>query len=136
MIRLYPSAADYIVLDRQAGNAVDHIIMHEGEDGKGLTIVPTVDGNLLIGPTNREASDSETQEQDLRTDRNGLETLKDLCGRIVPGIDLGLQIRTFGSLRPDPYYVSQSGCSITKREESIKDIRIKWILSNHTTLII
>ena len=124
LIRLYPSSADYIVLDRQAGNAVDHIIMHEGEDGKGLTIVPTVDGNLLIGPTNREASDSETQEQDLRTDRNGLETLKDLCGRIVPGIDLGLQIRTFGSLRPDPYYVSQSGCSITKRKESIKDIRI------------
>jgi len=123
-IRLFPSAADYIVLDRQAGNAVDHIILHEGEDGKGLTIVPTVDGNLLIGPTNREAADNGTHEHDMRTDAGGLDILRDLCAEIVPGIDMSLQIRTFGSLRPDPYYVSQSGGSVIKREDSIKDIRV------------
>ncbi len=123
-IRLYPSAADYMVLDRRAGGAVQHVVFHEGEDGKGLTIVPTVDGNLLIGPTNREASESEAEERSMRTDRGGLDHLKELCGEIAPGIDLSMQIRTFGSLRPDPYYVSLSGGSLIKREDSIKDLKI------------
>lgn len=123
-VRLFPSAADYIVLDRRAGDAVSHIIFHESEDGKGLTIVPTVDGNLLIGPTNREASESETEARDMRTDSGGLSHLRKLCSEIAPGIDLGMQIRTFGSLRPDPYYVSLDGDEVEIRRESIKDIRI------------
>lgn len=124
LVRLFPSAADYIVLDNAAGDAVDHIILHEGEDGKGLTIVPTVDGNLLIGPTNRETSEEEAEKRDMRTDRNGLDLLKELCGQIVPDLDLGLQIRTFGSLRPDPYYVTLHDGKEIKQERSIKDIRI------------
>lgn len=123
-VRLYPSAADYIVLDKKAGKAAKHVIFHEGEDGKGLTIVPTVDGNLLIGPTNREASESETEERDMRTDPGGLDQLKDLCGRIAPGVDLSMQIRTFASLRPDPFYVEADGDAVIKKEGSIKDLRI------------
>ena len=123
-IRLYPAAADYIVLDRAAGASADHIIFHEGEDGKGLTIVPTVDGNLLVGPTRREASAEETEAKDMRTDCGGLKQLEELCREVAPGIDLSLQIRTFGSLRPDPYYVSvQDGCTVRK-DDSIKELQI------------
>ena len=124
LIRLYPTAADYIVLDRSAGNTIKHIVFHEGEYGKGLTLVPTVDGNILIGPTNREASGEELRDSDMRTDRSGLDHLKELCREVVPGLDLSRQIRTFGSLRPDPYYVSLCDGDIVKREDNIKDIRI------------
>lgn len=124
LVRLFPTAADYIVLDRSAGSVVNHVIFHEGEDGKGLTLVPTVDGNLLIGPTNREASEDEAEEPDMRTAREGLQLLKELCETIVPGADLSRQIRTFGSLRPNPYYVSLRGGSVIKREKNIKDIRV------------
>ena len=124
LIRLYPTAADYIVLDKAAGSAVGHIILHEGEDGKGLTIVPTVDGNLLIGPTNRDVPENESQECAMKTERAGLDLLKELCAGVAPGIDMSLQIRTFGSLRPDPYYVTASGGRVQKKDESIKDIRI------------
>ncbi|MBQ6455708.1 MAG: NAD(P)/FAD-dependent oxidoreductase [Mogibacterium sp.] len=124
LIRLFPSAADYIVLDRTAGDTVRHIILHEGEDGKGLTLVPTVDGNLLIGPTNREAGEAEAGCCDMRTDRAGLEFLKELCKKIVPELDLSQQIRTFGSLRPDPYYVTYEDGRLIRDERSIKDIRI------------
>lgn len=124
LIRLYPAAADYIVLDRAAGAFVNHIIFHEGEDGKGLTIVPTVDGNLLAGPTRRDASAEETEAKDMRTDRGGLKQLEELCREIAPGIDLSLQIRTFGSLRPDPYYVSAQDGGIVKKDDSIKELQI------------
>lgn len=124
LIRLYPAAADYIVLDRPAASAVRHIIFHEGEDGKGLTIVPTVDGSLLIGPTKRKASDEETAAMDMRTDMHGLSQLTELCRRVAPGIDLSQQIRTFGSLRPDPYYVSVQDGGIIRKSDSIKDIKV------------
>ena len=124
LIRLFPTAADYIVLDRSTVNTADHIIFHEGEDGKGLTLVPTVDGNILIGPTNREASGEELKNSDMRTDSAGLDRLRELCAEIVPGLDLSRQIRTFGSLRPNPYYVSLSDGDLIRREDSIKDIRI------------
>ena len=124
LIRLYPTAADYIVLDRPEGSIVNHVIFHEGEDGKGLTLVPTVDGNLLIGPTNRDISEDEAEERDMRTDRDGLDLLKELCGEIIPEADLSRQIRTFGSLRPNPYYVSVCDGNVIKRDKNIKDIRI------------
>jgi len=124
LIRLFPTAADYIVLDRTAGSTVNHIILHEGEDGKGLTLVPTVDGNLLIGPTNREAGEEEIESCDMRTDRTGLELLKELCANVVPRLDLGQQIRTFGSLRPDPYFVTVENGQLIRDPRSIKDIRI------------
>ena len=124
MIRLFPTAADYIVLDKGSGSIVSHIILHEGEDGKGLTLVPTVDGNLLVGPTNREASDEEVASQDMRTDKEGIDQLKKLCSEVIPELDLSKQIRTFGSLRPDPYYVTEHEGSLKKEEKSIKDIRI------------
>ena len=124
LVRLYPAAADYIVLDRPAASAVSHIIFHEGEDGKGLTIVPTVDGSLLIGPTRRGVSDDEAAAPGMRTDKEGLEQLKELCRNIAPGIDMSQQIRTFGSLRPDPYYVSVQDGGIIRRTDSIKDVTL------------
>lgn len=124
VVRLFPTAADYIVLDRETGSIVSHIILHEGEDGKGLTLVPTVDGNLLVGPTNRGASDEETAPQDMRTEKEGLDQLKALCGEVIPELDLSRQIRTFGSLRPDQFYISAKDGEYIKEDRSIKDIRI------------
>lgn len=123
-IRLYPASADYIVLDRTASQSVRHIIFHEGEDGKGLTLVPTADGSLLAGPTKREAAADELSSRDMRTAAGGLKQLAELCEKVAPGIDLSKQIRTFASLRPDPYYVSLNDGGVIRRDKSIKDIQI------------
>ena len=95
--RLVPQAADYYVTDTSAGEQVKHVIFHEGEErGKGLTVIPTVDGNLLLGPTKR-AWDG---EEGMPTESGGLAELRELCREVVPTLDVGSIIRNFGSLRP------------------------------------
>lgn len=119
-VRLYPTAADYILLDRSEKGFVNHIIFHEGENGKGLTLVPTVDGNLMVGPTNRPVTPEEESFQDMRVTQNGLSELKRLCEEVVPELDLSRQIRTFGALRPNPYPVHEENGEIIKEEKSMK----------------
>ena len=123
-LRLYPTAADYIVLDKTARGTVKHIIFHEGEDGKGLTLVPTIDGNLLVGPTTRDASEEECEAMEMRVAAEGLEALKDLCGAVIPGLDLSQQIRTFGSLRPNPWPVTEKDGQILREDKSLKDFKL------------
>lgn len=119
-VRIFPTAADYILLDRTEGGFVKHIIFHESESGKGLTLVPTVDGNLMAGPTTRELSAEEECVRDLRVTISGLSELQELCQEVVPDLDLSTQIRTFGALRPNPYPVHEENGRMIREEKSLK----------------
>ena len=124
LLRLYPTAADYIVLDSSENQKLNHIIFHEGESGKGLTLVPTVDGNILVGPTNREPEDDDLSDMGFAVSSIGLSELKRLCRMIVPSIDPDRQIRAFGSLRPNPYRVHEDAGIIVREETRIRDFTI------------
>ena len=110
-VRIFPTAADYLVLDDTVSGFVNHIIFHEPEEkGKGLTLVPSVDGSLLVGPTTRRRDSA----PDRATAREGLEALKDLCGQVVPSLPLEQIICSFAALRPDPYAVREGqDCWVT-----------------------
>ena len=115
-IRLYPTASDYLVLDTTSGGLVNHVIFHEPEEkGKGLTLVPTVDGNILVGPTKRKAAGYDG----FPTEKEGFEELKKLCSFVVPGLDMSTVIRSFGSLRPSPCYVHEENGQVVRGERDI-----------------
>ena len=117
-IRIFPTAADYLVLDRGAAGAPRHIIFHEPEQkGKGLTLVPTVDGDLLVGPTERDYDDTAPGA----TAGTGLEALRRLCREIVPGLDLSAAIRNFGATRPNPCYVEERDGAWVRSDRRIHD---------------
>ena len=121
-VRIFPTAADYLVLDDTVSGFVSHIIFHEPEEkGKGLTLVPTVDGSLLAGPTAR----SRDSAPDHATAREGLESLKALCGRVAPSLPLDQIICGFAALRPDPYAV---------REEQDRWVPVDRSISSFTVL--
>lgn len=102
-IRIFPDGADYLVLDKKA-HGPRHILFHETEErGKGLTAVPTVEGSLLLGPNKRPLT------QPYAVERQGLEELKAQAAKLLPGLDMGLAIRSFGAVRPNPQMVELRG---------------------------
>ncbi len=101
-IRIFPSAADYYVLDTKAAGFIKHVIFHEPEvKGKGLTLVPTVDGNILVGPSKVPADGKDG----FKTSRGGLDGLRRLVDDVIPALPMAQVIRSFGALRPNPFYV-------------------------------
>ena len=121
-VRVVPTIGDYLVLDTKADGAVKHIIFHEPEErGKGLTIVPTVDGNILLGPTEQDY----TGDEQYASSRNGADLLHKLAEEVVPSLPMEHLIRSFGAMRPNPYSVTRGqdgGYAVSDR--SINDFCI------------
>jgi len=118
-LRLFPTGGDYLVLEE--GDFVRHVIFHEMEEGgKGLTLTPAVDGALLAGPTERPCAGSEG----FPTTREGLELLYALCRRTVPALPLERVIRSFGAVRPRPYYVTGRDGAWTREDRPVESFPV------------
>ena len=102
IVRIAPTAGDYYVLDTKAAGHISHVIFHEPEQkGKGLTLVPTVDGNILVGPTERPGDN-------FRTEAEGLDELRGLVAQVVPSLPIEHIIRSFGAVRPNPQWNAEN----------------------------
>ena len=94
---IHPTSGDYLILDRDASPHLSHIIQVEPEDGgKGLNAVPTVEGNLLLGPSERENA------TDWAVSEAGLTFVRRFAGQVFPGFSPEHVIRSFAALRPNP----------------------------------
>ena len=117
-VRILPQAADYIVFDTYSDGLVRHVLSVEPEEkGEGITLVPTVDGNLLLGPTRRDV------RRPAAGATNG-EALLELITRaktVIPSLPADMIIRNFGAARPNPYYLNEDG---TLSGKSLKDFVI------------
>ena len=59
--KVHPRRGEYILLDRECGDLVSHTIFRTPTKmGKGILVSPTVDGNLLLGPTSVDMEDKRT----------------------------------------------------------------------------
>ncbi|MBO4831340.1 MAG: FAD-dependent oxidoreductase [Oscillospiraceae bacterium] len=130
-VRLFPKRGDYYVLDTKAQGYISHVIFHEPEDkkksdefdkggDKGLTLVPTVEGNILVGPSNMPADDKRSRA----TERDGFELLDRRISEVVPDLPMRHMIRSFSSLRPNPFNVELSGGGYVRSGKSISNFTI------------
>lgn len=93
---VHPRRGEYILLDTECGRLVSHTIFRTPTKmGKGILITPTVDGNLLLGPTSVDIDDKENTE----TTAGGFETIIGQAGKNVTGIPFGKTITSFCGLR-------------------------------------
>ena len=91
-----PRRGEYVLLDRECGAHVSHTIFRcPSKMGKGVLVTPTVDGNLLLGPTAEDILDKE----DTKTTADGLAKVRALAGEQVQGIDFSKVITSFTGLR-------------------------------------
>ena len=87
---------EYVLLDRECGSHISHTIFRcPSKMGKGVLVTPTVDGNLLVGPTAEDIDDKE----DLATTAAGLAKVRALAAEQVSGIDFSKTITSFTGLR-------------------------------------
>ena len=91
-----PRRGEYMLLDKECGSLVGHTVFRcPSKMGKGVLVSPTVDGNLLLGPTAEDIDDKD----DTSTTVAGLKHLSTLAGEQVKGINLGKTITSFTGLR-------------------------------------
>ena len=94
--RIIPRAGEYLLLDKTEGSRVKHTIFQlPSKAGKGILVSPTVDGNLLTGPT---ASHVETPDSRDVTPA-GVEQVQNLARRSVPSVDFRQVITSFTGVR-------------------------------------
>lgn len=87
---------EYMLLDRECGSTVSHTVFRcPSKMGKGILVSPTVDGNLLLGPTAEDIDD----KTDTRTTAEGLGSVRAQANEQVKGIDMSKVITSFTGLR-------------------------------------
>ena len=93
---IIPRAGEYMLLDKLEGNRVSHTLFQcPTAEGKGILVSPTVDGNLLVGPTARVV---ETPDSDDTTPA-GLAQVERLAAKSVPSVNFRQVITSFTGVR-------------------------------------
>lgn len=93
---VHPRKGEYILLDKECGNLVSHTIFQTpSKMGKGILISPTVDGNLLLGPTSVNIQDKENKN----TSEAGFEKIITKAQESLKTVPLGKTITSFCGLR-------------------------------------
>ena len=94
--KVHPRRGEYVLLDKECGSIVSHTIFRTpSKMGKGILVSPTVDGNLLTGPTSTDIEDKE----DKSTTPDGLARVMREAQENVEGIFFGKTITSFCGLR-------------------------------------
>ena len=98
-IKIIPRKGEYYLLDKSVGNLAVHTIFQcPNEMGKGILVTPTVDGNLLIGPTAINID----KKDDTETTAEGLAEIVEKALKSVPSVSVRNAITSFAGVRSHP----------------------------------
>ena len=98
-MRIIPRRGEYMLLDRAEGGAAEHVLFScPSANGKGILVSPTVDGNLILGPTAAAIDDPD----DTATTDAGLALVQTGARHLVPTVNTRAVITQFSGVRPTP----------------------------------
>lgn len=95
---VYPCRGEYLVLDKKCSDLVTSMIYPVPETKKGVLgvhITPTVEGNILLGPSAEFINDSD----DKRTTSEKMKILYKEAKEIIPRMPAGYVINAFSGIR-------------------------------------
>lgn len=91
-----PRKGEYFVLDQDNELTKSIIFPVPSDKGKGVLVVPTVYGNVLLGPNSQNVEDIE----DHTTSSDGLAYVKNNIAKTMKDVPFHKIIRSFAGLRP------------------------------------
>lgn len=95
--KINPRKGEEYLLDKRLKGIVSRIIFPcPTPVTKGILVIPTFDGTIMVGPTAEEVEDKE----DVATSRAGMEEVFAAASALVPGITRSDVIAGFAGLRP------------------------------------
>ena len=95
--KIKPRKGEEYLLDRRVGELVHRVIFPvPSGKSKGMLIIPTVDGPVMVGPTAVEIDD----KTDFSTTRDGLKQVFSHAQHMLPAIRASDAITSFVGLRP------------------------------------
>lgn len=93
---IIPRAGEYMLLDKAEGTRVSHTLFQcPTVEGKGILVSPTVDGNLLVGPTAKVVASPDSDD----TTPAGLAEVERLAAKSVPSVNFRQVITSFSGVR-------------------------------------
>ena len=99
--KIWACRGEYYVLDKRLSNALKTLIYPvpgPNDPGLGIHLTPTVDGNILIGPSATYIPNED--KEDYRTTAKVMSILREEAERLLPEIKFSDFIRSFSGNRP------------------------------------
>lgn len=115
LFEIIPRAGEYMLLDKAEGSRAGHTLFRvPTAAGKGILVSPTVDGNLLVGPTATAVASPYSKD----TTPEGLEQVRRLSSQLVPSVDYRQVITSFTGVRAS----TAQGDFIVKASECVEGL--------------
>jgi glycerol-3-phosphate dehydrogenase len=94
---IHPRKGEYYLLDRQTKAAPQRVLFPvPTKVSKGMLVIPTVEGTVLLGPTADDVDDKD----DTATAAESLDRIFDSARKMVPVVSQNDAITSFAGLRP------------------------------------
>ena len=91
-----PRRGEYILMDKELKGLVTHTIFRTpSKMGKGILVTPTVDNNILVGPTSVNIEDKENKN----TTQEGFDMIMNQARVNIPSLNFRHSITSFTGLR-------------------------------------
>lgn len=98
---IFPRKGEYYLLDKTSNGLVNHVIFQcPTKKGKGVLVTPTVDENVILGPTSEDLD--KNMKDNVSTSKNGLDYIRKQATKTTMEIDFSDVITTFAGLRAEP----------------------------------
>ncbi len=112
---LIPRAGEYMLLDKTEGDRVKYTVFQvPSAEGKGILVTPTVDGNLLTGPTATKVADADSTQ----ITSEGLAQVATLAAKSVPSVNFRQVITSFSGVRSS----EKNGDFIIQSSEKVENL--------------
>jgi glycerol-3-phosphate dehydrogenase len=96
---IHPTRGEYLIADREAGSILSmpiYPVPPKGDSFLGVHITPTLEGNILLGPSSEPVAD----KADAATTRAVMDKLRAEALALVPGLSRFPFIHAYAGLRP------------------------------------